>query len=1525
MKNSNFIKNSIFALLPISLGLGVLFNVPNTSIDKADAYDFSTLPTTITLRDNSDAEIRNYYSALNSKTATQRKGNNLLINLKSILSNGQKYFTYDKNSGGRQIWQMYEITDRDWAKSPASAINGTGYGTYSESTKEIVNYVYGTSTNVATNPYLHSLYVNRDADNPKIAWGYHGSEFREKDERCIEREHIWPKSYGFDESGSGGARGDPMHLWAADGYANGLHNNNPYGYVDKSKKYSDAGNNFEFTTGNILGKSLNFGDVYTQSVFEPQDSDKGDIARACFYMAARYNNLSGTDNSINSDNPYLLLSDSPTGETGTSTSSKGYSLGFVSDLLEWNRLDPVDEYERHRNNLLFNNYTNNRNPFIDFPQWADMIWGESSSSADPQNDAINNGQHETVCTKIEMTTKPSKLSYSVGDTIDISGMVITAYYSNGLSSVVTDYEINPSGKLKTSNKELTVTYMGKSTSCSITVAGEDTKVPDPILLNATNLNLGNYANGTSSLYGVSWTKLMNGNSTTIQGSSSRSSEIHNYISNGYGIDEIKLTIGYAASSNNFAYIKFGSASDTFEEQVKIGNGTEYPIDRLGTFSIKNPGNYEYFQIQWGSGAAYFSSIEISYKKVEQKTINVESVSLNETSLELEIGDRLTLVPTVLPSNATNKNVSFASNKPLVVSVSDSGAITALSSGNAVITVTTEDGSKKATCSITVAEPIHITGISIADSSKHPTSFFIKEEFSTEGLVVLADYSDGTHVDVSGDVEVSEPSTETTGSKKVTVSYEGFSTSYYVSVTNSNLALFDFPTMEITSGDAVGKFLDQTSYAVVIFDKGTNSNAPKYYNSGNAVRVYGSNTITICGPKKIVGVKFIFDSSDSNYSNTITANSGSFFEKRGSSGTWSGNADYVMFTVSSGTGQRRIQKIYVTYDANTNSNLYKGLAISGNYTTTYHVGDTFSDQDLIATASYYDGTTKVVTPTFSGFSSATVGEKTITVSYTENSTTFSTTFTINVIPVEVTLSSISLSGTQSKEFFKGDTFNYTGLIVTANYSNSTSCKVTGYSVSTPDMSVVSNETEVVVKYEENGTTKTASYSIKVIPKLLSISVEECKDKYFVGDTFDSDSLIIKAHFNDNTNKVVTPSYTKPILNTSGTKIIDLSYEENGVEVSTSLNIYVEAVYPVEMEIIGTYKTEFFAGDTFDSDGVGIRLILNNESTSDVSPTSISTPDMNKVGKQDVTVYYVNGGTSLHATYEITIKEVPVVLSSISLSGDYQEEFLLGDDFNSDGLIVTAHYDNGTSKIVEPTSISGYDMFEEGVQEVFVEYEENGKTVENTYEILVISPVTISSIKLSGTYQKEFYTGDDFSYEGLKVTAVYSDGTTKDVNSFEVSGFDSTKVGYQTIKVSYEEDGTTVSTTYTVKLIQLQVSYIELSGNYKTEYEVGEAYSIEGLVVTAYYNNSTSKVVLPNSISGYNGTKAGNEIITISYKENGIEVSTRYVVKITDKETPVPPKEETNLPVIVGAAGGGVVGLGAIITIICVVLKKKHWGE
>ena len=107
-------------------------------------------------------------------------------------------------------------------------------------------------------------------------------------------------------------------------------------------------------------------------------------------MAARYNNFDG-DTNIDSNNPNLRLTNmTGTKESYTSSTTLVGEYGVIDDLLEWNKLDPVDEFELHRNNLCYNNYTNNRNPFIDFPEWADLIWGadKNNKSANPVSDSI---------------------------------------------------------------------------------------------------------------------------------------------------------------------------------------------------------------------------------------------------------------------------------------------------------------------------------------------------------------------------------------------------------------------------------------------------------------------------------------------------------------------------------------------------------------------------------------------------------------------------------------------------------------------------------------------------------------------------------------------------------------------------------------------------------------------------------------------------------------------------------------------------------------------------------------------------------------------------------------------------------------------------------------------------------------------------------------------------------------------------------------------------------------------------------
>ena len=90
-----------------------------------------------------------------------------------------------------------------------------------------------------------------------------------------------------------------------------------------------------------------------------------------------------------------------------------------------------------------------------------------------------------------------------------------------------------------------------------------------------------------------------------------------------------------------------------------------------------------------------------YKKTSSAPVSVTGVSVDPTSWEMAVGDTKTLTATVLPSNASDKSVTWESDNDAVATVSDAGVVTAVAAGTATITVTTTDGSKTATCEITV--------------------------------------------------------------------------------------------------------------------------------------------------------------------------------------------------------------------------------------------------------------------------------------------------------------------------------------------------------------------------------------------------------------------------------------------------------------------------------------------------------------------------------------------------------------------------------------------------------------------------------------------------------------------------------------------------------------------------------------------------------------------------------------------------------------------------------------------------------
>lgn len=168
-------------------------------------------------------------------------------------------------------------------------------------------------------------------------------------------------------------------------------------------------------------------------------------------------------------------------------------------------------------------------------------------------------------------------------------------------------------------------------------------------------------------------------------------------------------------------------------------------------------------------------------------VSVTGVSLDETSITLEVGETQTLVATVTPNDATNKNVSWSSSENSTATVAN-GVVTAMEVGTATITVTTEDGSKTATCDVEVvpATPKSTLTFTAACNGSGTADDGVKWQITSDAQESSFDSSKGIHYG-TGKAEVSYISlitSEISGTiKKVVVNASGASgTSAAISVT-----------------------------------------------------------------------------------------------------------------------------------------------------------------------------------------------------------------------------------------------------------------------------------------------------------------------------------------------------------------------------------------------------------------------------------------------------------------------------------------------------------------------------------------------------------------------------------------------------------------------------------------------------------------------------------------------------------------------------------------------------------------------
>ena len=505
---------------------------------------------------------------------------------------------------------------------------------------------------------------------------------------------------------------------------------------------------------------------------------------------------------------------------------------------------------------------------------------------------------------------------------------------------------------------------------------------------------------------------------------------------------------YKCSSYSFRYYGHGNldvynlldmANDgvsvdakSFELNTKSSDVTVTATSKEGTISSWVSGNTNVVTVSGDTGrvsstatihvvGAGTTTITVSDSLGQSATISVivsQYVAVNGISvsenIEVKEGKKVNLNASVLPTNATNKKIEYVSNDTSVATVSEEGQVTGVAVGETTLTLTAEEVTK--TVNVNVVE---------ATDEEYQIVFSSSQQDSREELDDILDIVE------SGGLIISSTSSSR--------AYEGVNGLKLGSRNNNGSFSLTFT-----------ESLNITSITI---------KACCYNTSASATITVGNKTINN------------LTSSLADYELTYDGTAVS---------TLSVSAESRVYIKSLTIVSSAIPFVPTTLESislNT-SNVQK----------TFTVGDTFSSQGLVVTASYSDGTSKPVT----GYSvrnpnMSTAGTKIVTVYYTEDEITKSATYsiTVNSPDPQKTLSSISLSGNYKTTFTLGDTFSSEGLVVTASYSDGTSQTVTGYSVSKPDM-LTSGTKTVTISYAEDNVSVTATYEIVINKKLAPAS-------------------------------------------------------------------------------------------------------------------------------------------------------------------------------------------------------------------------------------------------------------------------------------------------------------------------------------------------------------------------------------------------------------------------------------------------------
>ena len=309
-----------------------------------------------------------------------------------------------------------------------------------------------------------------------------------------------------------------------------------------------------------------------------------------------------------------------------------------------------------------------------------------------------------------------------------------------------------------------------------------------------------------------------------------------------------------------------------------------------------------------------------------------------------------------------------------------------------------------------------------------------------------------------------------------------------------------------------------------------------------------------------------------------------------------------------------------------------------------------------------------------------------------------------------------------------------------------------------------------------------------------------------------------------------------------------------------------------------KTSYIIGEELNTTGLSLLLTYDNGRTEEITSGFTCTPTtLNTEGEQEITVVYGEKTTTFKVIVNpITLEEIEIILPPTKV------EYIEGENFDKNGLSIIKVYNDKSEFEINNYTITNEDNLKAGQKSVTISYTEEGVT-KTTEQEITVEEKELRSIEITSMPAKTTYIeGQNFDKTGMVVTAIYNNGSRKEITEYTVTNGEELKAGQESVTISYEEKGIIKTAEQAIIVEEKELRSIEITSMpAKTTYIEGENFDRTGMVVTAIYNNGSRKEITEYTVTNGENLKAGQSSVTISYTEEGITKTAEQAITVTEK--------------------------------------------